>query len=326
MLVRVAKHLYRVFADHPQTTDDFVVYIDDQGGDIDLIKRCVPTKWFRKHFEKYAKPSREDQGISAKDRLVRYLEEPWLYEKEILAFGKEAVGPLIKKLDDPKDGGAAAWLLGDLNVSTEPVINALRRFTTSYTGMATFCSRALFVLGDVEFLFSLVDDAKTRRHAVWGILRGLGSQASRHANPVPLDYRHVERLLAKKSTSITRRVNDQLKPGSSFISIRANDVDEALRGLESRHTVIRQHAACVLGERGLGNAVGKRILPILAERLKDPVPNVRRLTLLALSYWKSAAAPYRAQMQQLTKDKDADVRRCARYVLRELLPAGRGAK
>ena len=180
--------------------------------------------------------------------------------------------------------------------------------------MADHSARALFLLGDVEFLFPLVQNARTRSLALTGILTGLKPRASRCLHPIPLDYRPAERLLALKSAAVTRLVNEELRPGSSFIDIKATDVAEALRGLSSPYVVIRQHAVCVLGDRGLGKAAGKVVLPALADRFHDPEPNVRRLTLLALSYWKAAAQPYHAEMRKLQKDKDADIRFWARYV------------
>ncbi len=314
ILVRVAKLLYRKFAEHAQTTDDFFVYIDDEGGDIETIRRTIPAKLFTKHFAKFEKPSLDAHGISPKELLAKYLDEIYTYENEILAFGQEAIDPLIQKLDDPTDGWAAAGLLADLNQPTKAVISALRKHTSAHTGMAEFCSMALFSLGDVEFLFSLVGNEKTRCHAIMGITNGLKVGDSKHKPPIPLDYRHVERLLALNSAKIKKQVSKELAPGSSFIEIAESDLEELLRGLSTPHAVIRQHAACVSDRRALGAKVGKILLPILADKLNDPVANVRRLALLSLSYSKAAAKPYHPQMKRLQKDSDANVREIARYV------------
>ncbi len=179
------------------------------------------------------------------------------------------------------------------------------------TGAGSHSADALHLLGDVEFLYGLLQQADIRDHAVEGILKGLKVGASERKQPLPLDYRHAERLLAMNSPEIEARVVEELKPGSSFIEIKPSDLDEVLRGLNSPHVVIRQHAACVADDRALGKAVGKRLLPALAEKLTDPVPNVRRLALLALSNWKADAAPYHAEMKKLQKDKDPQVRQYA---------------
>ncbi len=157
----------------------------------------------------------------------------------------------------------------------------------------------------------MLDSEELLNQAVDGILKGLKVGASDRKVPLPLNYSHAERLLAMNSPAIEARVIEELKPGGSFIDPKPSDLDELIRGLNSPHVVIRQHAACVAGDRSLGKAVGKKLLPVLAEKLTDPVPNVRRLALLALSYWKTDAAPYHAEMKKLQKDKDPQVREYA---------------
>lgn len=314
VLLNVTKHLYRRYSKHPQVTEDFVVYIDDEEHGMDLIKRCVPARLFKKHFEQFGSPSLKH--LSPQEKLAKYVEEIWSYEKEILALGADAIPPLIAKLDDPEAGWAAACMLADLNQPDDAVIAALRKHARSKGGTGSHSASALHLLGQVEYLYGLLDNPEVQEQAVYGILVGLKSRSSHRNPPLPLDYRHVERLLAMNSPAIKAQVNEELKPGSSFIEIKASDVDETLRGLYSPHAVIRQHAACVAGDRALGKTAGQKLLPVLAEKLTDPVPTVRRLALLALSYWKSAAAPYHAEMKKLQKDKDPLVRDYA-YVVFE---------
>ncbi len=309
ILLNVTKHLYQKYSKHPQVTDDFVVYIDDEEYGLDLIKRCVPARLFKKLFDDLDKPNLK--SLSTEERLAKYMEEIWSYEKEILAMGSAAIAPLIKKLEDTKDGWVAAATLADLNQPTEAVISALRKHAQIPGGTGSQSARALHLLGDVEFLYGLLAHKDLQDQTVEGILVGLMTTASDRKSPLALDYRHVERLLAMNSPTIEARVVEELKPGSSFIEIKPSDVDETLRGLNSPHVVIRQHAACVAGDRALGKAAGKRLLPVLAEKLADPVPNVRRLALLALSYWKADAVPYHAEMKKLQKDKDPQVREYA---------------
>ena len=318
MLIRISKLLYQQHVKSPQVTSEFVVYVDDEDGGLDTIRRSIPTGLFRKHFQKFEKQVPKVDGMSPEGMAERYLEDMFSFEKEILALGNDAVGPILRKLADPEIGCAAAGLLADLNISSKPVINSLRNWvSTGDEGMAEHCSMALGLLGDVEHLFSRLADKKTRAPAVMGILTRLKERASDRMEPLPLDYQYVERLLAIKSASIRRQVEDELKPGSSKIRIALEDVDEALRGLASDELILRQHAVCVLGDRSLGVQCGKKILPALAERLNDSVANMRRLALLQLSNWKAAARPYRDQMKLLIKDKDDSVRKCACYVLND---------
>ncbi len=89
VLLNVTKHLYQKYSKHPQVTDDFVVFIDDEEYGLDLIKRCVPARLFRKLFDGVDKPNLKK--LSPEDGLAKYMEEIWSYEKEILAMGSEAI-------------------------------------------------------------------------------------------------------------------------------------------------------------------------------------------------------------------------------------------
>lgn len=309
VLLSVTKQLYQKYSKHPQVTDDFVVYIDDDEYGLDLIKRCVPARLYKKHFDGLDKPNMSK--LSSEERLAVYIKDIWSYEKEILAMGENAIPALIKKLDDPQDGWAAAGTLAEIGQPTEAVISALRKHARTKGGTGELSANALHLLGDVEFLYGLLKSEELLHQAVDGILNGLKVSASDRKVPLPLDYSHAERLLAMNSPAIEARVIEELKPGSSFIDPKPSDLSELIRGLNSAHVVIRQHAVCVAGDRALGKAVSKTLLPVLAEKLTDPVPNIRRLALLALSYWKADAAPYHAEMKKLQKDKDAQVREYA---------------
>jgi len=51
---------------------------------------------------------------------------------------------------------------------------------------------------------------------------------------------------------------------------------------------VRKHAVCVLGERRLGDAVGRAVIPQLrAIAETDPDSEVRRLAALSLRWWKA---------------------------------------
>lgn len=199
----------------------------------------------------------------------------------------------------------AAKLLGEIGIATPEVIRALR----PHVDGAIWPPAALGLLGDFEWLAQ-----QSPPLALAGLaapLKGISTAA----RGVPLDYSHLTRYLDRAGKRAIARAEQELEPGSSGCEIAATDVDEALRGLVSRHAVIRWHACGVLGERALGTAAGKRILPALAERLRDEHRIVRRLAVLSLSAWKGAAKPYRSQMATLAKDPDEVVRRVATSVL-----------
>ena len=133
---------------------------------------------------------------------------------------------------------------------------------------------------------------------------------------VPLDYRRLEAFLDDSGHKTRALVEAELAPGRSYLEIGRADVPEALRGLSSRHPVVRWHAASVLEHRGLGVAAGKEILPRLRRALADPHPIVRRLAVLSIAYWKNAATPYLPAIEALKEDPDEAVRDAVAHVLR----------
>ncbi len=82
--------------------------------------------------------------------------------------------------------------------------------------------------------------------------------------------------------------------------------------------MIREHAVLVLGDRRLGKRASERILPALALRLQDRNANVRRLAVLAITYWKKIAKPYASQIRKMFNDQDNGVSQAAKWYLKEL--------
>jgi len=317
-MVRVAKRLYAAFKDHPQTTSDFIVYFDDEDGDIDLIRASVPKRLFVKHFKVAEAAASRERGLAAlsvSQLLAVYMKDLWKNENKILKLGEAAVDPLIAELKHNDHGWNAASLLGRIGIADGKVVRALRREVHKSSKAAKWSANALGLLGDGEYLLKLTDDDARRENAISGIATPLQGWADEAATHIPLDYRLLERVFEKQCQECNRFAKKQLMPGVSFCQIKSADVDEAIRGLQSPHVVIRQHAVCVLGERSLGKAAAKRILPALVGSLSDPHPNVRRLALLSISDWKAAAKPYRGELRKLLKDSAAQVRSTAKYVL-----------
>ncbi|WP_442510396.1 DUF4303 domain-containing protein [Novipirellula sp. SH528] len=306
VLVRIAKSIRKTFERDERTTKDFVVYVSDEAEDI--LRRCVPKSLFERLFAEYAPKSQVDASVLLADRMPEYLEAPWSFEEEILSLGENSIPALLEFLPS-KYGYYGAVLLGKLGVRDQIVIDALRGGCGSGGGLAESSAQALFKLGDIDFLFEQTCVSATRVQAVAAIVSGLKSQSSG-----PLDYRFAEKLLSSGDPEVVEVVEEQLKLGSSLCEIGLSDLDEAFRGLESSHLVIRWHAVSVLGDRSLGRKAAKQVLPILAKGLADQNATVRRLTLLSLAQWKAAAKPYHDQMLRLKEDPDREVRMVATYV------------
>jgi hypothetical protein len=89
---------------------------------------------------------------------------------------------------------------------------------------------------------------------------------------------------------LTRALNEELSPGTGYCSLRVEDLEQALLALQSVHALVRVHAACIMGERSLGAAAGRRITPVLAQALShDSNEGVRYQAMLGLRYWKKPA-------------------------------------
>ena len=295
------------------------MYFDDEDDDSgDLLRRCLPKSLYLKHFHDLAEETdsaRQLNTLSAPKKLERYLADISEHEDAIEELGEAALDGLISKLTDRENGWAAAMLLGRIGIASKPAIRALREQVRKQTGAAMWSANALAMLGDGAFLLKLAADDARREVAIQALsfpYQGFGDEWSRRPK---LDYRILERLLDRKNAAWTRIAAKELSDGG-IMCIQPDEVDEAIRGLQSQHVLIRQHAVSVLSERALGAAAGKRILPALAKCLEDPQPSVRRLAIFSISEWKAAAKPYRPDIKRLCQDKNASVRAMARSALK----------
>lgn len=318
-MVRVAKRLYKGIKGRKQTTAEFVVYFDDEDGDLELIRKCLPKAFFKMHFGHHDEGQQQRESVVATlphvEKMRAYLDDYETYETEILEPGQATIDALLANLKDNEISWRAARFLGSHGVASVKVIKGLRQKVRRSTDAASWSARALGILGDTDFLLKLTDDETTRCAAVSGLAAPLLSWANDSVKPIPLNYCSIERLLKKTCPKCTTFAKEQLAPGRCFVEIDASDIDEAIRGLTSPHLVIRQHAVSILDDRSLGKAVAKKVLPALVETLNDRHPNVRRLAILSISSWKAAAKPYLAEILKMKKDPDADVRSTAQYAL-----------
>lgn len=132
-----------------------------------------------------------------------------------------------------------------------------------------------------------------------------------------LDYRPLQDVIERWPAYIPA-LAEELGPGRGYCDITVDEVDEAIRGLTSPHAVIRRHAVCVLGERRLGAAVARRVLPPLGQAVsEDPDATVRRLAILSLLRWRKDFQRYVNVVREALNDPAAEVREAAAYWLRE---------
>ena len=310
-MIRVVKCIFREFKDHHKTSDDFVCYFDDEDGGLEVIRKCMPAKLLRHHFSTFFESAEQpvqpvqtassSAASSSADTFERYREGMWQFDDKLVAMGADAVDFALGELKSERNSNTAAQVLGRIGIADNRVIEALRREVTDSTKAGYTSAEALSLLGDTDWLFGKTDEELTRGNAVVGIcapLRGAWSSQ-------PLDYRLLERLLEKKCPACDEIAAEQMGGCREIAKI---EIDEILRGMQSRHAIVRRHAVNSADARHLGSAIGKKVLPAIVERFNDEDANIRRLALLVLSYWKRAGKPYHDEARKLADDPNIDVR------------------
>lgn len=313
----------------------FVAFVHDEQGQTALLRDCVGEAAFARLFPDELAQQAERERVLAlpvHERiavLIQCGEHPGgAFDQEqareqLCAIGAPAVPALLARLQARGEWWVAA-LLGRIGVATPDAIAALRR-QVERRGDApeqAWAARALAFLGDGEWLFEQL--GRRPETALAGLCAPY--RASRDDTRAGLDYALLERLLsaAPKRADAAR---EALAPGTSYCRLRADEIDAALRGLASTHAFVRAHAAAIMGDRGLGEAAGARLLPALAERIaRDPDPQVRWFATLSLGDWKREAWPWRASLEAARSDGDERVRAAAQAALAEDWATAAGAE
>jgi HEAT repeat protein len=316
VLVRLAARLRDAAPTLLPVSPDFVAFIHDEA-QVELARETIAPEHFNALFPVTAGAARQRAELAEKpptervQQLVAALGSfgegvtSEFAQAELAQLGAVAVPALLSLLQHPKRRWLAAKLLGEIGCATPEVIQALR----PHAAKELWAPVALGMLGDDTWLME-----QPPAVAIGG-LTALLKAISTNVRCPPLSYAALEQYLDRAGQPAILLAEDDLAPGSSYRSIQPDDLNEALRALASPHAVIRWHACSLLGDRALGKTAGTLILPALAARLTDPHPIVRRLAVLSLSYWKSAAKPHRPAIQALAQDPDETVRKIVAHVL-----------
>lgn len=315
--IKVARKSTQQLQKGEKTTRDFAVLVFTEEDEVATLQRCLSAARFKKLFPQLAAESEAQSQLAARpvsDKFQKYREDLYRYQSEIQKLGQQAIPFLCEVLtSNAKDDWVAASLLGKIGIADAKAVQILKARAASAHGGARHDAIALAALGEAEYLLQLATQAKTREIAVQGLCCCYSEWLAEGRQDHRLDYQPMERLLAIPSC---KGLVKELYSGAC--EIQSADVDEALRGLESKHAVIREHAVNVLGNRKLGTQAAKRILPAVAARLKDKSAVVRRLAILSLERWKKAAAPFAADVKRLTKDPDPTVAEFAKRFGKEM--------
>jgi hypothetical protein len=276
-----------------------VFYVDHCRYD-EMLARCLSPSQLRSLFPEVVSRQAERARVSclsAGEQIAYYISRlnrfdsliGWEEAEEALCgFGAAAIPALVALLRDSEHTGQAANLLAKIGVPDETAISALSAAiavsTPDSPGQAASC-RALALLDQLDLVLAgasalspeVLAEAVTARYTA-------SRDSSRH--PLLLNYRPLEDFVFAHP-EIAPKVADELAPGRSYCVICPADVPEAVRGTTSTHLLVRKHAVCVLGERRLGDAVGREVIPQLHVIVEmDPDSDVRRLAALSLERWK----------------------------------------
>ena len=266
----------------------------------ETLARCLTPSQLRSLFPKVVARQAERARVSALspgEQIAHYVSRLNRYDglinseeaqRALLGFGSAAIPALLPLLRQCEHPWLAAKLLADIGVPDDSVISALSAAVAASTpdspGQLWSC-RALAQLDRLDLVLARASDL-SREALVTSVTARYRAFRDHGAHPLSLDYLPLEQFLSEHE-AIAPAVANALKPGTSYCVISPTEVPEALRGTTSTHVLVRKHAVCVLGERRLGDAVGRAVIPQLrAIAETDPDSEVRRLAALSLKWWK----------------------------------------
>ncbi len=277
------------------------VFFVDQDCYEETLARCLTPPQLRSLFPEVVATQAERARVSALppgEQIAYYISRlnhsgdliNWEEAQETLrAFGSAAIPALLPLLRNSEHAWLAADLLAQIGVPDATVLSALSAALSASTpdsAAQLWSCRALAQLGRLDLV--LASAAGLSREALATAVTARYTAFRDHGvHPLLLDYLPLEDFLSAYP-GILLEVADELKPGHSYCIISPAEVPEALRGTTSPYVLVRKHAVCVLGERRLGDAVGRQVIPQLrAIAETDPDSEVRRLAALSLQWWKA---------------------------------------
>jgi hypothetical protein len=277
------------------------VFCVDHDSYEETLARCLPPSQLRSLFPEVVARQAERARVSALppgEQILHYVSRLNRFDglidseeaqKALRGFGSAAIPALLPLLREREHPWLAAVLLAEIGVPDDAVVSALSEALAASTPDSPaqlWSCRALAQLDRLDLVLAEAPDLSNEA-LVTAVTARYTAFRDYGAHPLPLDYLPLEEFLFEHA-AIASTVADELKPGTSYCVISAAEVPEALRGTTSTHVLVRKHAVCVLGERRLGDAVGRAVIPYLrAIAATDPDSEVRRLAALSLKWWKA---------------------------------------
>jgi hypothetical protein len=329
MLVRVCKRTRAALRTSGVTDRDFVVLLLDDEYHETLIKRVLTNREVSRYFPEYDQRAVELARVAALpegERAAYYVARLEAFdgpvsgeeaEQALRHFGPAAFPALVPMLAVAGRAWQAAKLLADIGQPDNAVVGALHAALTRCEGSdLSWVARALARMGRLDLVLDQPD--RLPQDVVISAVAAPYTSFRNQAVAAPrLDYRPLQDVIERWPAYVPA-LAEELKPGRGYCDITVDEVAEAVHGLTSPHVVIRWHAVCVLGERRLGAAVARRVLPLLCQAVsQDPDATVRRLAILSLLWWQKDSHRYANVVREALNDPAAEVRETAAYWLRE---------
>jgi Domain of unknown function (DUF4303) len=329
MLVRVCKRARTTLRMSGFTGRDFVVLLLDEEYYETLVKRILTRSEVSRHFPELDERAVELARVAAlpkAERVAFYVSRleafsgPVSSEEAASALrdlGPAAFSALIPMLAVKDRAWKAAKLLADIGHPDDRVVRALADALTRREGSdQSWVARALSRLGRLDLVLDQIDRLP-REAVICAAAAPFTSFRNSAVAPLRLDYRPLEDFIERWPAYVPA-LAEELKPGRGYCDITVDEVDEAIRGLTSQHVIIRRHAVCVPGERSLGAAVARRVLPLLCQIVtRDADATVRRLAILSLLFWQKDSRQYANVVREALDDPAEEVREAATYWLHE---------
>ncbi|MEU7793259.1 DUF4303 domain-containing protein [Micromonospora tulbaghiae] len=329
MLVRVCKRARVALRTSGFTDRDFVVLLLDDEYHETLIKRVLTEREVSRHIPEYDQRAVVMARVAAlpeAERAAYYVARLDAFDGPISGedaqvalrdFGPAAFPALIPLLSAKDRAWRAAKLLADIGQPDDGVLRALHEALTEREGPdQSWAGRALARLGRLDLVLDQIHRLP-QEVVITAVAAPYTSFRNQAVIARRLDYRPLQDVIERRPAYVPA-LAEELKPGRGYCDITVDEVDEAIRGLASPHVVIRRHAVCVLGERRLGAAVARRVLPLLGQTVsQDPDATVRRLAILSLRGWRKESYRHANVISEALNDPNEDVRETAAYWLRE---------
>jgi len=267
----------------------------------EMLAHCLTPSQLHSLFPKVVATQAERARVSALppgDQIAYYISRLNRFDdligseeaQQVLrAFGSAAIPALLPLLRKSEHDWRAARLLAEIGVSDDTVISALSAALAASTPDSSAQFWSCLALAQLDRLDLVLASASglSRQCLAMAVAARYTALRDHGAQPLSLDYLPLEEILSVNQ-EIASAVADELKPGRSYCVISPAEVPEALRGTTSPYILVRKHAVCVLGERRLGDAVGRQVIAQLrAIAETDPDSEVRRLAALSLQWWKA---------------------------------------